>query len=346
MRRITHSQRSRILFSQIIAICMSFLLLFCLFVVYLVPRLITMYQSMTGNLATDCGCNEYLSFANNPWIFIGLSMSAIAVFFFIVVFCFQGLSMIRKTRMFLSLLLLTKKNSNSKKLQFVAEKLGVENVTCEVGDKHAGVFCYGFLKPKILISAQLVLTLSIPQLRSVLRHEQKHVLSRDPLKLFFVSWLEKSMGFIPGIRNILAEYRISLEVAADEFATNAFTHKRPLALALYTLLGIKEISNPVLCYFDSAIETRIEYLTTPIRSVDQRFFTTSTLRSLVFFVFGLLSLMFLFSSKQSALAGYDVGICEEIMSHGPDSCELSKPSSICDMSYGSQSSYCSPESGI
>jgi Zn-dependent protease with chaperone function len=96
-------------------------------------------------------------------------------------------------------------------------------------------FCAGFLRPRIFISAGAVEVLSREELEAVLRHEQRHLEARDPLRLACARVLERALFFIPALPT-LTERSVELsELRADDAAIRTASGDRSaLASALLT----------------------------------------------------------------------------------------------------------------
>lgn len=97
------------------------------------------------------------------------------------------------------------------------------------------VFTAGFWQPKIYYSQNLLNILSKPELDSVMKHEEYHLNSRDPLKKLIVGFLNDFLPYFPTKRIVLQNYQVLNELAADTNALASNT-KNSLVAALIKII--------------------------------------------------------------------------------------------------------------
>lgn len=100
-------------------------------------------------------------------------------------------------------------------------------------------FCYGFLRPRVCVSLELLDLLDDGELAAVLRHEAHHVSSREPLKIWISRALAHGLFFLPLARDLRDSYLTAKELAADEMTTAGGRDELPLASALIKMLSLE-----------------------------------------------------------------------------------------------------------
>lgn len=78
----------------------------------------------------------------------------------------------------------------------------------------------GLWRPYVVVSRELVATLSGPELRAVLAHEHAHARRRDPLRLLLGRVLAAHLWFLPLATDIRGRARRGYELSADRHAAN------------------------------------------------------------------------------------------------------------------------------
>lgn len=122
-------------------------------------------------------------------------------------------------------------------------------------------FCYGYLRPRVLLSTALVSLLAPEELEALLLHEREHVRQRDPCKIVLGRLLSSGLFFIPAIGALYQRYLIEKELAADAAVVAQQGSSRYLAGALVRLLESGGSPRPALSAgADEALEHRVAAL--------------------------------------------------------------------------------------
>ncbi|MDQ2995868.1 MAG: M56 family metallopeptidase [Chloroflexota bacterium] len=117
-------------------------------------------------------------------------------------------------------------------MEAVARSLHLLDRLDVVDAAEATAFCYGLLRPRILVTTGLFNGLTLSEVDAVLRHERHHLQRRDPLRAVLWTildhlcwWMEKGSEHA----------QVARELAADR-AVIAAGGRQPLASALLKLL--------------------------------------------------------------------------------------------------------------
>lgn len=251
-------------FYQILGIGLVFLTVVLFLSANLYSKLSLVSKSFMGKVESICGCASYLSFADHPFIFVGLIFLGLAVVGFFIFTVFKIIRFKNSTAKFIKANLKNKKQSLSSRLKREVQSIGLKGQVVEINSSRAIVFCFGMLKPKICISSGLIKKLSVKELRAVLMHEHSHLIVHEPLKLFIVKIMAKVLFFIPGLKLLTTQYLTLSELAADQRATYDFQDKVPLAKALYKAIKSSENlnikNNLALSFFSMITEERVNKL--------------------------------------------------------------------------------------
>lgn len=127
---------------------------------------------------------------------------------------------------------------------------------------HPGVsaFCYGLIRPRVLVGTIFVGRLEDVELTAVLAHEAMHAARRDPLRLLVMRTAAAMAFFLPLVHELVAIARSASEIAADRHAAKA-VGRRPLLRAL--LNAVESPRTPVRAVvggFDAEL-ARVRHLT-------------------------------------------------------------------------------------
>ncbi len=124
----------------------------------------------------------------------------------------------------------------------------------------------GLFRPRLVISSEVLRTLSTQQLKAALRHERAHQLSRDNLKRLLLILTPGIIPFLTGCERLERAWARFSEWAADDSATAGDPEQSlSLAEALVRLsrLGAGAASSPLIASLladSSDLEPRIERL--------------------------------------------------------------------------------------
>lgn len=93
-------------------------------------------------------------------------------------------------------------------------------------------FCFGLLRPRVVVTSGLVERLNTDEQAAVLWHEARHACSREPLRCLLARLAANTFFWIPLLRGLLDRFLIVKEIAADRHAV-ARTSTVALASALH-----------------------------------------------------------------------------------------------------------------
>ena len=79
-------------------------------------------------------------------------------------------------------------------------------------------FCYGYFRPRVIVSTGLIELLPTAELEALLLHEREHLHQRDPLKLALGRLLSSALFFVPALGALYQRYLVEKELAADRAA--------------------------------------------------------------------------------------------------------------------------------
>lgn len=143
-------------------------------------------------------------------------------------------------------------------LSHVAERLGLENRVTYLDHPAMVACCYGFLRPRIAMTAGLLARLDQEELAAVLAHERHHLQRRDPLRYLLLHALATAAFTFPATPAIRQRLELQTELAADGAAL-AVASRGALAGALLAVLAGPE-TRSVGAAGLSATEARIAHL--------------------------------------------------------------------------------------
>ena len=151
---------------------------------------------------------------------------------------------IRATRQFVRLFL-PLRNPPSPRLSalLLAPRIASEElVYLDLASPH--IFCLGFWRPRIWLTAGLVKLLTDQELAAVLAHEAYHCHRRDPLRLLISRTLSSAFFFLPLVGDLAKGAELQQEIAADQSAITHLGDDLPLLCALQKLLiqGMERLS--------------------------------------------------------------------------------------------------------
>lgn len=127
---------------------------------------------------------------------------------------------------------------------------------------HAGVsaFCYGLIRPRVLVGTNFTGLLDDVELTAVLAHEAMHAVRRDPLRLLVMRTAAAMTFFLPVVMDLVGVARNASEVAADRHAATS-VGRRPLLRALLSAVeSPRTPARAVVGGFDAEL-ARVHHLT-------------------------------------------------------------------------------------
>lgn len=81
------------------------------------------------------------------------------------------------------------------------------------------LYCFGWLKPTIIVSQPMINKLSLSELVAAMRHEEYHRQHRHAFKLLLAEMVGQILWFLPVTTDVLTYLRYRTEISADEFAS-------------------------------------------------------------------------------------------------------------------------------
>ncbi|MGO4271059.1 M56 family metallopeptidase [Paenibacillus sp. TAF58] len=124
----------------------------------------------------------------------------------------------------------------------------------------------GLWKPRMILSSGLMDMLEPKELRAVIEHEKCHMRHRDPLAIFLLSMISKSMWYIPIFAWMADKYPIMIELRADKYAITQMKQSTHLGSALLKLL--KQAPTPYVSlshasFAETSMNVRIMHILDP-----------------------------------------------------------------------------------
>ncbi len=314
MLRGNFEKKASFTFYQILIIGLAPLVLIAFLSARLYPELFLLGKSFFGRLKTICGCANYLSFTDQPILFSLLMLLGLV---FTVFFCFALIKILRfrrSTTKFIKIYLKNKRQIRSPRLDKVARGLKLENKIVEVKSQRPTIFCFGLIGPKICVSSGLIEKFSDKELKIVLRHEQHHLKSNEPIRIFLVRLTAAILFFLPGLESLVKQYSTFSELAADEWATDGFKDRVFLASALYKVIRWKKQAiaknGLALSFFASpVIEERVNKLIDNGYKPKFKVFSYKLSLGIFILFFFFIVLNGLFSLTNPVMAGDGTGFC-------------------------------------
>jgi beta-lactamase regulating signal transducer with metallopeptidase domain len=122
-------------------------------------------------------------------------------------------------------------------------------------------FCYGYIRPRVLVSTGLIDLLPPRELEAVLLHEREHLRRLDPLKVAAGRLLASTGFFVPVLGALYRRFLVEKELAADRAAIAAHGDDVSLSAALIRLVERRATLRPPLgAGAGEALEARIDAL--------------------------------------------------------------------------------------
>jgi len=340
------AKKADLTFYQLLGLGAGFLF-FLFFLAFKISSLMIFLVGLFWHrLEVICDCLNYLSFANHPFIFTFLILIALGLTLLLSLIITKIIKLKILTNKFVGANLANRSQVISPILIRLTKENNLENKIIEIQNAQPIIFCFGLIRSKICLSSGSIKKLSRTELKAVLLHEQHHLLSHGPLKIFIVKALLKILFWLPGLKYFSNQYLVFSELAADEWATESFKNKICLASALSKALNWRKellIKNELAISFfaDLVMEERVNKLADDNYQPQFRIFNFHLVAgvfslSLIFiFIFGL------FSFSNSALASSTNNSCSLTSQNLTSHCQISVQQTICQLeSYGFHNSIC------
>ena len=340
-------KKANFTFYQIFGLGASFLVLTLLLSVKLYSKLFLFWELFLGKLKSVCGCVNHSSFADHPVLFTFLLLLGLAgaVFFSSVII--KIIKFKRLTDKFIKNNLKNKKPRISRRLEKIAGPIKLENRIVEIQSPKPIIFCFGLICPKICVSSGIIKKLSNQELKAVLLHEQHHLFSHEPVKIFIVKSMIKALFFLPGLESFSRQYLVFSELAADQWATDNFENKASLAGALGKVIRWKKRliarNGLALSFFaNQVMEERVNKLVDSGYNPGFRKFSSKLSAGIVLALFFLIILSGVFSLDNPSIfepeAAYCLSLEPEDISRPPCGASLKNP--VCGINYSLKAHSC------
>lgn len=189
------------------------------------------------------------------WVFAALTLYIIVKIFLTVLRIFQQHKSLEGK--------IVKQNS----ILLLAKKLHLVNKIRVIQDEQVGAFCFGFVKPKIYISTQMLSIATSNEIEAILRHEKYHLEHNDTLVMLFAVLTQSLFPFFPLLADFIATYRTQREVKADNAAITAMSDGKEHVRSVLSKV-LRYDLYPVLAIAPSFMDT--ETLEARIRTLTQK----------------------------------------------------------------------------
>lgn len=156
---------------------------------------------------------------------------------------------------------LAARSRRRRRLESVARRVGLADRLDVVDVAVPTAFCYGYLRPRVLVSTALTALLAPSELEALLLHEREHLRRRDPLKVALGKLLASALFFVPALGGLYQRYLVEKELAADRAAVVAHGGSAGLSAALVRLVELGALPRPSLgAGADEALAARVDSL--------------------------------------------------------------------------------------
>jgi len=144
------------------------------------------------------------------------------------------------------------------RLAGAASTLGIADRITYLGWATPTACCYGFVRPRIAVTAGLLQRLDDTELMAVLAHERRHLHRRDPVRYLALHALAATAFMVPVAPALRHRLEVRIELAADQAAL-AVAPRGALAGALLAVLATPPAAVPGVAGL-TATEARIAHL--------------------------------------------------------------------------------------
>lgn len=230
------------------------------------------------------------------WQTLSVHLAYRVMFLGLMVLTFSGITFLvrvwwhaRLTERYVQKLLL-KKQRPEMKLACELQELGLASRVDLVRVPQPFALCYGWRTPRVLITTGLVESLDQAELHSVLAHEKYHLAQRDPFKILIARALRDAFVFFPFLNDLVDNYVVLQEIAADQAALHHGGTREALASAL-----LKVFRSPTWDTLSVGAYTpfgeRVQYLANPQRRFVWRFSIVRVVISVIAVILLLLAVL-------------------------------------------------------
>jgi beta-lactamase regulating signal transducer with metallopeptidase domain len=146
---------------------------------------------------------------------------------------------------------------------------------------------FGIRHPFILVSTSLIEMLDRTELEAVIHHETAHQKYHDTLKMFVLKIISEVMWYIPLTKWAYKNFKIIIELAADEYAITRMGTELGLGSALLKLIKthLNTKTHSLLVPFaDGTVDYRIKQLIEPYYVLPFKIQTKSIIISINFMI--------------------------------------------------------------
>lgn len=218
-------------------------------------------------------------------MFLGLVVLSLSVVTFLVRLWWHA----RLTERYVQKLLCARRALSGNLLQTV-NQLNLTRRVCLVTAPQPFALSYGWLSPRVLVTTGLVEQLDEQELYGVLAHEQYHLAQHDPVKILVARALRDAVIFFPVLKDLVENYLLLQEIAADQHALAHGATRETLASAL-----LKVFRSPTWDALGigaySAFGERVKHLAQPQRKFHWRISWARVLVSVVAVIFLVLAIL-------------------------------------------------------
>lgn len=141
---------------------------------------------------------------------------------------------------------------------------------------------FGLLNPSILLSASLIEMLDKTELEAVILHETAHQTYKHTLKIFVLKIISEVMWYIPLTKWAYQNFKIIIELAADEHAIKRMGTEIELGSALLKLIKTQLDAKPnslLVPFADGTVDYRLKQLIEPYYAIPFKIQTKSIIIS-------------------------------------------------------------------
>ena len=107
--------------------------------------------------------------------------------------------------------------------------------------RRPAAFCFGLLRPRVVVTSGLLERLSGDEQAAVVWHEAEHAHAREPAKCLLARLAASTFFWMPVLRDLLERFLLVKEVAADRRAVTR-TSRQALAGALYEVASAPSLA--------------------------------------------------------------------------------------------------------